>query len=178
MAHILLCLKTDKSLSPSIVHGLASNFLEKGMIASIYIFVRPIWQIRQIWEVITSKQTLFWCLLWKISWFQAHFWLHSHMWVLVGKVLVGAFVVYTDHENICIFDKCMIRTNRIQVQMLWKSHRHQLPSYALSNIKNWYLNMFSNTSNLQNWNVHPDVLSKKFLCICSERLVFWELCNI
>ncbi len=42
VAHILFCLKTDKSLSPSIVYGLASMFLESERVVTSYVFVSPI----------------------------------------------------------------------------------------------------------------------------------------
>ncbi len=42
VAYIHLCLKTDKALSPSIVYGLASNFLKSGIVTTSYVFVTPI----------------------------------------------------------------------------------------------------------------------------------------
>ncbi len=56
--------------------------------------------------------------------------------MLVEKGFVRDFYTYTEHENICILDKCMIKTSRIQLQMLYNLHRHQLLSYALSNMVN------------------------------------------
>ena len=38
--------------------------------------------------------------------------------MLVEKEFVRAFYTYTERENICILEKCMIKTNRIQLQML------------------------------------------------------------
>ncbi len=38
--------------------------------------------------------------------------------MLVEKEFVRAFYTYTEFENICILDKCMIKTSRIQLLML------------------------------------------------------------
>ncbi len=38
--------------------------------------------------------------------------------MLVEKGFVRAFYTYTERENICIIDKCMIKTSIIQLLML------------------------------------------------------------
>ena len=64
------------------------------------------------------------------------------------------------------------QTSRIQWQIIWNSHKHQLVSYALFNMVMGWLNMSSNTSNLQNWNNYLNALSKKFLYICLKNVHF------
>ncbi len=106
------------------------------------------------------------------------FWLKPHINIFFGKSFVKAFWAYIKHKNICIFDRCMSKTSRIQLQTLWNDHRHQLPNYAQFNTVNRWLTMPSSTSNLSNSNIHPDAFPHKFLCICFEKSVFCELCHI
>ena len=62
--------------------------------------------------------------------------------------------------------------------MFWNSRKHQIPGYVLFNMVIECLNMSSNTSNLQNWNIYPNAFSKKFLCIHFKKPIFCELGNI